>query len=111
MAGISDDDGAVGEGVGTNGGNDVGFDGGMNDGTAGGKGVGGGASGSGENESIGTIAADEVIVNKQLEFNHTSESAFVDNGVVEDVLKIDEGLGAQEFHLQHDAFAHGGASG
>ena len=83
----------------------------MNDRAAGGKGIGGRTCRSGENEAIGAVAADEIAVDGEFEFDHAGEGAFVDDGVVENVLAVDGGARADEFDLEHDALAHGRAAG
>jgi hypothetical protein len=109
--GVANDDGAIGEGVRADGGDDEGFDGGMNDGTAGGEGVSGGAGGRGDDEAVGAIANDEVVVDGEFEFDHPGERGFVDDGVVEDVLAVDDLIGAEKLDLEHGANGFGGAAG
>jgi len=108
--GIADDDGAIGEGVRADGRDDERLDSGMNDGAAGGEGVGGGAGGSGDDEAVSAIANDEVVIDRKFEFDHASEGGFVDDGVVENVLRVDDLASAKELDLKHGADGFGGAA-
>jgi hypothetical protein len=78
---------------------------------AGGKRIGGRSSGSGDDQAVGAVAADEITVDVEFEFYHAGERTFVDDGVVEDVLLIDGRAIAQELDLEHDAFADGRTAG
>lgn len=109
--GVADDDGAVGESVRTDGRDDEGFDGGMDDGAAGGERVSGGTGGGGDDEAVGAVADDEVVIDGEFEFDHAGESGFVDYGVVEDVLRVEDLAGAEKFDLEHSADGFGGAAG
>jgi len=109
--GVADDDGTVGESVRADGRDDERFDGGMNDGAASREGVGGGTGGRGDDEAVGAIADDEIVVDGEFEFDHACKSGFVDDGVVEDVLRVNDLICTKELDLEHGANGFGGAAG
>jgi hypothetical protein len=108
---IAYDDGPVGERVRANGRDDEGFDRRVNDRAAGGEGIGSGTGGCGDDETVGAITADKIVVDEELELDHASESALINDGIVQDVLAIEHLAVAQKFDLEHDALAHGRAAG
>src|SRR5580765_4185105 len=105
--GITHDDGAVGESVRANGRDDPGLDGRVNDGTAGGEGIGGGAGGGGDDQAVCAIAADKVTVNGELQIDHASEGAFVEDCFVHNDLVFDDFSVAVQFDVEHHALAAG----
>src|SRR5271165_129099 len=107
---ISDDDRPIGERVRADGGDDESFDGGVNDGTTSGKGIGGGAGRRGYDKAVSAVAADEIAVDEEFQFDHAGQRAFVDDGIVEDVLAIQSRAGADVLDLEHDALTHRGSS-
>src|SRR4029077_2497013 len=66
--------------------------------------------GSGQDETVSAVAADKIAIDGELQLNHASQSAFVDDRIIQHVLTIEYVSLAEEFHLKHDALAHGGAS-
>jgi hypothetical protein len=108
---ILDDDGAIAQCVRANRGDDESLNGGMKNRPAGGKRVGGRAGGSGDDQAVGAVTADEITVDVEFEFDHAGERTFVDDGVVEDVLLVDGRAIAKELDQEHDAFADGRTTG
>ncbi len=75
----------------------------MNDRAACGEGVGGRASGGRHDQAVCAIATDEIAIDGQLESDHAGERAFVNDGLVEHVLRLDHFPRAFQFHMEHDA--------
>ena len=83
----------------------------MNKWAAGGKRIGSGASGRGDDKTVGAIAAHEIGVDGEANFDHAGEGAFVDNDFVEDALIVKRFAVANHRRVEHDAFAGGEMAG
>src|SRR6267154_1434220 len=110
-AGIAHDYRAVRESVRADGRNNPGLDGGMHDGAASGERIRGGTGGSGDDQAVSAIAADEIRVNRELQIDHAGEGALVDYRFVHDNLVFDDFGVAMQFDVEHHALAAGKTAG
>ncbi len=102
---VGDDDGAVGEHVRANGRDAETVDGREDDGAAGGKRIGSGTGGSGDDETVGLVGGDEVVVDVCVEIDHAGEFGFGDDDVIEGGIGADRFAVAPEFAIDHAAAA------
>src|SRR5262249_5990671 len=91
--------------------NDDGFDVGMNNWPARGKGISRRTCWCGHDEAVGAIPADEIGVDGEANFDHSRESAFVDDDFVEDTLVVKRFTVADEHGVKQHAFAGGKMAG
>lgn len=76
---VVEDNGAIGERVGVDGGNDHDGGGGVDDGSAGGKVVGGGAGGGGDNDPVGVVGVHIFLLAMDLESDEVGGAGLDDN--------------------------------
>jgi len=106
-----EDDGADGEEVGADGRKDHGVYRGHEDGTVSGEGIGSGAGGSGDDDTVGPEAGDELAVHLDGELAHAGDGAFGEDDVVEGIPFAEQLVVAEEAGVHEAAGVDNGGAG